>query len=81
MMRFKHDGAPENLTDFLTTRLIEEGDPQNFSSGSMLPLGIVTSDLFLPLICHLQKSQPHCQPAFRFLFLIDFKRFLYEKER
>ena len=77
MMRFTHEGAPENLIDSLTTRLIEEGDPQNFSSGSMSPLGIITSDLFLPLICHLKKSQPHCQPAVLVLFLIDrFKRFL-----
>ena len=60
-LRFTHKGAQENLTDSLKSQLIEEGDPQNLSHGSVSPLGIITSDLFLSLIFHLKKA--HCQPA------------------
>ena len=56
-MKFTRKGAQENLTDSLKSQLIEEEDPQNLSYGSMSPLGIITSDLFLSLIFHLKKSQ------------------------
>ena len=56
MMKFTHEGAQENLTDSLTSQLIEEGDPQNLSYASVSLLGIITSDLFLPLIFHLKST-------------------------
>ena len=56
MMKFTYEGAQENLMDSLTSQLIEEGDPQNLSYASVSLLGIITSDLFLPLIFHLKST-------------------------
>ena len=63
MIGFTNKSAQESLTDSLASQLIEEGDPQNLSYDSISPLDIITSDLFLPLIYHLKKNQPHCEPA------------------
>ena len=41
-IRFVQKNAQENLTDSSTSQLIEEGDPQNLSYGSMSPFPLIT---------------------------------------
>ena len=57
MMRFINKGTQDNLATSSTSQFIEEGDPQNLSYGSMSPVGIISSDLFWPLICHLNPNK------------------------